>query len=411
MKALPRTDAYDDHLPLPARQMGLYITFWHIIYLGVLALLLWDLWAAADATDLWRPAVITLLAAGQIGLYLWNFVFTDRWPLPPWRMAVYFGGSIVLWLLQWRLNPDYQWFGMTYFGQMLGLLPPLVALPGSLVIFILVVIVHPGLTLTWGALLTERVLSPLMGWAAAAVVYLFIYYISRTSAARGRLVAELRAAQAELQAARTRDTELAALRERERLARDLHDSLGHALVAISVQLEAIQRLYRVDPPRAHAQIDTLKDATRAAMDELRRSLAGLRAAGLGDRPLADALRSLAVDTGQQHSLAIACHLDPGADQLAPAVAEVLWRVAQEALTNVARHAQARRVDLRLTLTPAAAVLRVQDDGRGRPDDLAVGAASGHYGLLGLRERVEGLGGTLTVSATGGVTVEAALPLR
>lgn len=411
MKALPRTDAYDDHLPLPARQMGLYITFWHIIYLGVLALLLWDLWAAADATDLWRPAVITLLAAGQIGLYLWNFVFTDRWPLPPWRMAVYFGGSIALWLLQWRLNPDYQWFGMTYFGQMLGLLPPLVALPGSLVIFILVVIVHPGLTLTWGALLTERVLSPLMGWAAAAVVYLFIYYISRTSAARGRLVAELRAAQAELQAARTRDTELAALRERERLARDLHDSLGHALVAISVQLEAIQRLYRVDPPRAHAQIDTLKDATRAAMDELRRSLAGLRAAGLGDRPLADALRSLAVDTGQQHSLAIACHLDPGADQLAPAVAEVLWRVAQEALTNVARHAQARRVDLRLTLTPAAAVLRVQDDGRGRPDDLAVGAASGHYGLLGLRERVEGLGGTLTVSATGGVTVEAALPLR
>jgi len=411
MNALPRAAAPDDHLPLPARQMGLYVTFWHLIYLGVLALLLWDTWAGSAPADVWRATLITLLAAGQIGLYLWNFVFTDRWPLPPWRMAVYFGGSIALWLLQWRLNPEFQWFGLTYFGQMLGLLPPLVALPGSLVIFILVVIVHPGLTLTWGALLTERVLSPLMGWAAAAVVYLFIYYISRTSAARGRLVAELRAAQAELQAARTRDTELAALRERERLARDLHDSLGHALVAISVQLEAIQRLYRVDPPRAHAQIDTLKDATRAAMDELRRSLAGLRAAGLGDRPLADALRSLAVDTGQQHSLEVACHLDPAADQLAPAVAEVLWRVAQEALTNVARHAQARRVDLRLTLSPAAAVLRVQDDGRGRPADLAVGAASGHYGLLGLRERVEGLGGTLTVSAAGGVTVEAALPLR
>lgn len=409
MNALPRTTTLDGHLPLPARQMGLYVTFWHIIYLGLLALLLWDTWAGATPADLGRPALITLLAAGQVGLYLWNFVLNARWPLPAWRMAVYFGGSIALWLLQWRLDPEYQWFGMTYFGQMLGLLPPLAALPGSLGLFILVVIVHPGLTLTWGALLSERVLSPLLGWAGAAAVYLFIYFISRTSAARGQLVAELRAAQAELQAARARDTELAALRERERLARDLHDSLGHALVAVSVQLEAIQRLYRVDPDRAHAQVDTLKGVTRAATDELRRSLAGLRAPGLGDRPLADALRTLAVATGQQHNLEVACHIDPAAGQLAPAVAEALWRVAQEALTNTARHAQARRVELRLTVTPAAAELRVSDDGRGRPEDLAAPGA-GHYGLLGLRERVEGVGGALTVSAAGGVTVSAVIPL-
>ncbi|MCC7360781.1 MAG: sensor histidine kinase [Anaerolineales bacterium] len=409
MNAVRRAPASaDEHLPLPARQMQLYLTFWHFVYLGLLTLLLWETWAEFGRGDVWRASLLTGLALAQTGLYVWSFVLNHLWPLPGWRIGLYFGVSVGLWLLEWRLAPDWQWFGMTYFGQMLGILPPLAAVPGSLLIFALVFIASPDLNLA--ALRADRVMGPLIGWAASMVLYFFIHYITRTSAARGRLVAELRAAQAKLEAARARDAELAALRERERLARDLHDSLGHALVAISVQLEAIQRLYRVDAERAAAQVDTLKAATRAATDELRRSLAGLRASGLGDRPLDEALRSLAVDTGRQHDLDVTCRVEPGSARLTPAAAEALWRVAQEALTNVARHAQARRVEVTLTFTPEAARLSVRDDGRGLPEDAATLAAAGHYGLSGLRERLAAVGGALTLANDGGVTVAAQVPL-
>jgi signal transduction histidine kinase len=410
MRVVQRAPASaDERMPLPARQMNLYLTFWHIVYLGLLVFLTYESWATLGGHDPGRAAALTLLALVQAGLYLWNFIFNEMWPLPRWRITVYFAASIALWLIEWWLNSDWQWFGLAYFGQMMGTLPPIAAVPGSFVIYVLVVLITPDFHLAETSLLSARLFSPLVGYVAAMVFYLFVYYITQTSEARGQLLAELRTAQAQLEAARARDAELAALQERERLARDLHDSLGHALVAISVQLEAIQRLYRVDPERASAQVDTLKTATRTAMDELRRSLAGLRAPGLGEQALPDALRSLAIATAQANNFEVACHVAGDAARLSPAVAEVFWRVAQEALTNVARHAQARRVALDLTIAPATAVLRVQDDGRG----LAPGAEDqpGHYGLLGLRERVEGVAGTFTLtSAPTGLTVEASVPL-
>jgi signal transduction histidine kinase len=240
-------------------------------------------------------------------------------------------------------------------------------------------------------------------------VYFFIASIIRTSQDRGKLIAELEAAQRELEIARQKDVELAALRERERLARDLHDSLGHALVAMTVQLEAIQRLYRVDPQRGSAQVEALKALTRRSMDDLRRSLDGLRAPGLGDQPLSAALPQLGVETGQRANLQIRCRVPPEADRLSPALAETLWRVAQEALTNIEKHARARTVDITLEIQPAAAALRVADDGAGLPPEAE--GQPGHYGLRGMRERVEGLGGALTLNNTGqGTVIEAHLPI-
>ncbi|MCC6188422.1 MAG: sensor histidine kinase [Anaerolineales bacterium] len=404
--AHPATEDAEHELPLPLRQFRWYLLFWHIVYLGILGSL-WaaTLWAARTALG-WREAALTALAAGQTALYLWNFMLNDRWPLPGWRHATYFGGSIVLWLIEWWLYQDFAWLGMAYFGQMFGVLPPLAAVLGTLFIFVLV-FGQDG-SLDFSRVTSGAFIGPLLGWTSAIVFYLFVYYVMRTSARRGKLVDELRSAQAELEAARARDAELAALQERERLARDLHDSLGHALVSISVQLEAIQRLYRVDPERAAEQVEALKGVTRAAMDELRRSLEGLRTPGLGERPLAEALRALSVETGARSGLEVSCHVAGEAQRLSPPVAEALWRVAQEALTNVARHARAQRVEVRLEVAPTAAVLRVHDDGRG----LANGAdgGPGHYGLQGLRERLEGVGGELSVRSEGGVAVEARVPL-
>jgi signal transduction histidine kinase len=120
------------------------------------------------------------------------------------------------------------------------------------------------------------------------------------------------------------------------------------------------------------------------------------------------LRVLSVETGQRTGLDVACHITGDARHLSPLVAEALWRTAQEALTNVARHAQARRVDVRLEVSPTAAVLRVSDDGRGLANDAAPGPA--RYGLQGLRERLEGVGGELRVQGADGFTVEARVPV-
>jgi signal transduction histidine kinase len=242
------------------------------------------------------------------------------------------------------------------------------------------------------------------------VLFSYAYHIGQASRERARLVTELQEAQRALERARQRDAELAALHERERLARDLHDSLGHALAALSVQLEAMQRLYAVDPERAAAQVEAMKALTRASMEELRRSLAGLRTPGLGDRPLQQALQALSLEVSQRTGMAVSCRIDEAVDALGPALAEALWRAAQEAVTNVEKHAHASQVRVCVELAPQAVTLRVADNGRGLPPDAE--SRSGHYGLRGIRERVEGLGGTLTLHRNGqcGTVVEACLPI-
>ena len=402
----PRSPGLEAPTPLAPPQFTRYVRFWHVVYLTTLAAFLGrELLAAWPALG-WHAAALTALVAGQAALYVRFLVMARRWPLPWWAMTTYFLGSLALWYVEWRLDGDFFWLIMTYFGQMFGLLPPRGAIPGATLIYFFVIGQSNGWDISAWAI--GEVFGVLMGWVSAIIVYWFLHHVSRTSEERASLIRELQAAQQALEAARARDAELAALRERERLARDLHDSLGHALVAISIQLEAIQRLYRVDPEKASAHVEALKALARDSMSALRRSLDGLRAPGLGDQPLGEALQALAVATGQRTGLALACTVTGPSEALPAPAAEAVWRAAQEALTNVEKHAQARRVDLRLDVQSAAARLTVQDDGRGFAP--AALDQPGHYGLRGLRERVEGLGGTLRVEGTAGTRVEVSIPL-
>ena len=243
-----------------------------------------------------------------------------------------------------------------------------------------------------------------------AALVLFVGRMVVTSVERGKLIMELEATKRELEQARDREIELATLRERERLARDLHDNLGHSLVTLTVQLEAAQRLQAADPERVTALLTEMQTLTRSSMEDLRRSLANLRAAGLGDRPLAEALQALCAEAGKRFGANIDCQIAGGTDSLPPTVAEALWRVAQEGLTNVEKHAHALHVEVNLAVQPKEIVLRISDNGAGLPP----GAEDkpGHYGLRGLRERVEGLGGTFTVTLAGatGTAITARIPV-
>ena len=295
-------------------------------------------------------------------------------------------------------------------GQMFGMLQPWFAIPGAT----LVVFIFSAGIRGWD--ITTASAGEVIGWlgimvAAIAVPSLYIYSLFRASVSRAFLIDELREAKRALEESRRNEIELAALRERERLAREMHDGLGHTLAALSVQLEAVQRLYRVDPERASAQVDTLKALTRASMAELRSSLAGLRAPGLGDQSIEPALQALCVEFEQHSGVKVVLALEGDSGSLPAAVTETLWRVAQEALTNVEKHAQAKQVTLTLAAASRQVSLAVCDDGVGIPVGLL--PVNGHYGLVGMRERVEGLGGALQVTRppAGGTCVQARIPLR
>jgi signal transduction histidine kinase len=178
--------------------------------------------------------------------------------------------------------------------------------------------------------------------------------------------------------------ELATARERGRLAADLHDILGHAFSLMIVQAEAGAAGAERHPDRAAPAFDAIAATGRDAMRQLRTTVRGLREErGVGDLP------ALAQDA-ERAGLTVRLHSTGEPRELAAEVQLAAYRAAQEALTNVVRHARASTVELRLTWTADDFRLTVADDGVG------LAATTGGYGLSGMRERVAAAGGTVTL---------------
>ena len=396
-----------DYTPMRPRLFERWLLVWHTVYVGGLLVgLAVALWQTRGAWG-WREAALVGVVVALIVAYARVLIFEKRWPHPTWFLALYFGLALALLGLAAWLNSVFVYLIGMLFGQMFAIMPPVLIVPGILAVLVTIALSAEGWRLpdglTWGDALSIGVQAALM-----LLLYYYIYHVFRASQERARLVNELRAANEQLARAQEQQQELVILRERERMARDLHDGLGHSLVALSVQLEAVQRLYPVDPARASAQIDDMKRLTRDSMAELRRTLDALRVPGLGDSSLREALESLCAALATRSGIEVSWVIGDGVG-LPAAVAEAIWRVAQEALTNVDRHAPATTPPLVLESQPQAIVLTVSDDGRGLPLDAE--ARPGHYGLRGMRERVEGLGGELSLSSNGrGTMVRASLPV-
>ena len=404
------TPPADEYSPIRGPLFQRWMRVWHTVYIGGLLLILgFSLWGSRGAWG-WQQALLVAIVAVLIVAYSRLLIFETRWPYPNWLLAAYFAFVLVLLGVASWIDPIFIGALAMLLGQMFGILPPVLILPGLAAVLAAIVLASnrwrlpTGFTWQDGLILGSQVVGMFL-------LYLYIYHGFRTSQERAGLVNELRAATAQLERARDAEAELATLRERERVARDLHDGLGHSLVALSVQLEAVQRLYPVDPDRASAQIDTMKELTRDSMAQLRAALDGLRAPGPADEPLSAAIQRLGIDLAQRSGLAVTCDVAPAADGLRPAAAGALWRITQEALTNAERHAEATAVTVRLALlppdAPTRAVLTIADDGRGLPPDAET--RRGHYGLRGMRERVEGLGGTLTLQSNQGTCLIVEIP--
>lgn len=195
------------------------------------------------------------------------------------------------------------------------------------------------------------------------------------------------------QAERTR-AELALTEERERVARDVHDVLGHSLTALSIKAELASRLVDLDPDRARAELDSIQETARQALAEIRATVGGLRVAGL-DAELRS-VPALLADAG------IATRVSGEVADTDPRHRALLAWVLRESVTNVLRHAGASHVSVELSPTGLA----VTDDGTGIVHEGVEG-----NGLRGMRERVSAAGGTLllTDGAPTGTRVEVLLP--
>ena len=188
-------------------------------------------------------------------------------------------------------------------------------------------------------------------------------------------------------------------RERNRMARELHDTLAHTLTGLSVSLETVKAYWDVDGDKARGLLDKSLETTRTGVEETRRALKSLRASPLEDMGLTLAIRKMAESTAARANLDLELALPNPVPNLAPDVEQTVYRIAQEAVENVAHHANARKLSVKLESINGSLRLIVQDDGSGfDPRDKA---STGHFGLVGMKERAELAGGKLTIDSQKG----------
>jgi two-component system, NarL family, sensor kinase len=202
---------------------------------------------------------------------------------------------------------------------------------------------------------------------------------------------------------------LATIEERNRLAREIHDTLAQGLAAITLQLETADALAETRPQRAQAALQRALSLARSNLEEARRSVMDLRAAPLQGYTLPEALSMLATNKDQpaeQTEATAQVHYvySPAPDfpTLPARIETSLYRIAQEALTNVRNHANAQHVEMILTATDQLLHLVIQDDGRGfDPDTVTQSSGQEHFGLTGINERVKLLNGTICIQSEPG----------
>jgi two-component system sensor histidine kinase DesK len=203
------------------------------------------------------------------------------------------------------------------------------------------------------------------------------------------------AADAKLRLAQEEVERLAKLAERERIARDLHDVLGHTLSVVVLKSELAQKLMSRDPARAAQEIAEIERISRQGLAEVREAITGYRSSGLAAEieHVRDTLTTAGIDTT----------IEARPVKLAPAQETALSLALREAVTNVIRHAAATRCHIKFYAQDGSALMEVQDDGRG-------GDAPFGNGLSGMRERIQALGGALQRETSGGTRLMISLPL-
>lgn len=243
------------------------------------------------------------------------------------------------------------------------------------------------------------------------VLYAFPMIVGKMTDSWRQEHAELESANQQLRGYAATIENLATSRERVRVARAMHDTLAHTLSALTVQLEALDALQETNPETARAQLSKIREHSRVGLDEARRAIFDLRSAPVEEFGLPHALEQLVERFGQRNGLQAAWTLNGKPFALIPAQANALYRIVEEALDNVERHAGASHITVQLDYDTGITV-RVSDDGRGfDPEQVD----ADRFGLLGIHERSALIEATASVDTAPGqgtvLTVHIAEPWK
>jgi signal transduction histidine kinase len=361
-------------------------------------MLAWFVWAAATAEPgfgLTGKRLIVVLATAVFVVGVFGRNATAKLPIRPTHV-VFVGAMLVSSVPLVAVQPSGPGSVAVLVAVLCaatGLMPVRVAVPVLIAAFVVLEMV---------ASITGQDFGFLAVLAGFAVLFGSMYLAFRLAEAQRetkRLLAELEAGQAVL-------AEAAGLAERQRLAREMHDVLAHSLSGLSLQLEGARMLVAEDPtdPRLPVAVDRAHHLARTGLEEARRAIGMLRD---DDLPGPDRLAALAEQFTRDQAVPCDFTMTGEPHPLGSQARLALYRVAQEALTNVARHACPTRVSLRLAYESTATRVIVEDFAAGPP---VIPDETDGYGLTGMRERAELLGGTLSAGATGhGFRVELAVP--
>jgi signal transduction histidine kinase len=297
---------------------------------------------------------------------------------------------------------------------------------GAILFFVLCTIVGMrlslGVAIAWvggatAALLVCLIVSGHRDWLPTIVSFGvgFFAFIAFSVAFRRSLQARAESQQllAELMSAQGRLRDMAIMEERQRLAREMHDAVGHRLTAAAVLLEGAARLIRPEPDRATRMVETSRAQVRQGLDELLAAVSVLRADVQGSQTLSGVLSALVDVFAQGAEAKVTLDFPAGCPEPEPDLKLVIVRTAQEALTNVQKHAAATRVELALRTEGSSYVLTCRDNGRGpaaAEDAKGVPGGTG-YGLGNLRTRAAAFGGTVDLEPgpDGGTLLRLTLP--
>ncbi len=241
-------------------------------------------------------------------------------------------------------------------------------------------------------------------------VYLLIgYVVSRLVASQREQTARLEQAYRQLANYATTNEQLTLSRERNRLARELHDTLAHTLSAVAVQLEAISSLWDSDREKARDILVQSLKLTRDGLNETRRAIQSLRAAPVEDLGLVMALSNLARSVAERNQFSLDLSLPEQTNGWTPEIEHTFYRIAEEALRNVTRHAGAHKLSVLLKDKAGSLSLTIHDDGRGFSMDNI--DPEQRFGLQGMRERAESVGASFSIASQlgQGTTIQVSYP--
>lgn len=378
----------------------------------------------AGAVPLWTALLTAsvfaaLYAAGRVTIRVHEAPLDaarGRW----WPAGAWIVGLIAVWAVFLQLSPGALWIAFPLMLLQMHVLGPRRGVVAVVVTTVIAAV--DGIVLRApGDLSIAPALGPAVGAAVAVAVTLGLEALVREADARERMLEELARARDEVVAA---EQEAAIANERERLAREIHDTLAQGFSAIELLLRAADGTVGADEARARAYIEQARSTARDNLAEARRFVRALAPADLDGASLVAALRRIAAraqaaassgstaQDGPPVTLTVQVRTSGAPRPLPLQVEAALVRIAQSALANVVQHADARHATLTLEFLPEEVILDVVDDGRGfdvveqpAPD------RDGGFGLAAMRSRAGELGGSLTVETSpgDGTAVAARLP--